>query len=474
MILCGDSGKVLKKVKSNTIDLIVTDPSYGMGILGNDWDTLPSVETLHECLRVLKHGAFAFFMCSPRQDCAAQMILNLKEAGFIIGFSSMYWAYSSGFAKASSISTHIDKRNCKRELVKELGRNPTKSEFLNGWREYRKEMAPKTEEAKKFKGAYGGFQPKPSVEQILVVMKKMTEKTFADQAMLNGKGITWLKNCIIPCKTEEDLKSVQSEKESGSKGMEFYDKDGHDQFDRKDRSHIKGRIPGNLLVSDDILNDGKERKSGKMKGHTMRKNRSGYSGIMPEYTLNETIGDKGSFSRYFDLDYWFSEKIKELPEEVQRVFPFFLVPKPSNEEKHKGTKGFKKVISHNVLDDCEGNDGYVEQNYEHSSICACGEPKKVPNIIKGNYHPTVKPIQLGSYLIILGSRERDIILDPFCGSGSFLIAAKMLNRKYIGIDIKEEYCEIAAARLKQYFYQSKIKEFTMKENGFQMKSEVFE
>ena len=62
-------------------------------------------------------------------------------------------------------------------------------------------------------------------------------------------------------------------------------------------------------------------------------------------------------------------------------------------------------------------------------------------------HPTQKPVALMEYLIKTYSKENDLILDPFCGSGTTCVAAKMLGRRYIGIDISEEYCQIARDRL---------------------------
>lgn len=48
----------------------------------------------------------------------------------------------------------------------------------------------------------------------------------------------------------------------------------------------------------------------------------------------------------------------------------------------------------------------------------------------------------------------DLVLDPMCGSGTTCVAAKMLNRRFIGIDISPEYCEIARKRLEQLQNQS--------------------
>jgi site-specific DNA-methyltransferase (adenine-specific) len=62
-------------------------------------------------------------------------------------------------------------------------------------------------------------------------------------------------------------------------------------------------------------------------------------------------------------------------------------------------------------------------------------------------HPAPFPCELARDHISSWSKEGDLILDPMCGSGTSCKAAKQLGRKYIGIDISEEYCNIAINRL---------------------------
>jgi site-specific DNA-methyltransferase (adenine-specific) len=64
-----------------------------------------------------------------------------------------------------------------------------------------------------------------------------------------------------------------------------------------------------------------------------------------------------------------------------------------------------------------------------------------------NYHPTIKPIKLMSYLAAPFSRLGDAVLDPFVGSGTTCLAAAILSRKGIGIEQSGEYVEIAQARM---------------------------
>jgi len=81
-----------------------------------------------------------------------------------------------------------------------------------------------------------------------------------------------------------------------------------------------------------------------------------------------------------------------------------------------------------------------------------------PNILRVNRaptpdHPTQKPIALMSRILRVVTDVGTMVLDPFAGSGSTLVAAKVLGRKSIGIEIDEKYCEIAARRISMTNFQ---------------------
>ncbi|MEM3264582.1 MAG: site-specific DNA-methyltransferase [Thermoplasmata archaeon] len=362
----GDAKKILQKMHSNTIDAIVSDPPYQLdsitkqfgkdgafqrvskGFMGEEWDVLPDVEILKECLRVLKPGAFALWLMTSRQDSQLEFLMRLRNAGFVIGFTSLYWAFAKGFPKSENISKAVDKKlGVEREII---SRNPNSRENSTVDNTLYKSgtvgktayiTKPRSDQAKALENAFGGFQPKPAVEVIIVSMKPLSEKTYVDQALKNGKGITWLGNARIP----DQVAGINN-----------------------------SRFPANLLVSDNIL--------------------------------DTQIKDRGDFSRYFSLDAWWDRRIKELPEEIQKTYPFLITPKANKTEKNK-------IGNYNVK----------------------------------NIHPTVKPLKLISYLITLVSKPQDTILDPFIGSGTTMLSAKLLNRNCIGIEKVPEYIEIIKQRM---------------------------
>lgn len=70
---------------------------------------------------------------------------------------------------------------------------------------------------------------------------------------------------------------------------------------------------------------------------------------------------------------------------------------------------------------------------------------------RGIHHPAKFPEKLVEFFILAGSREGDVVLDPFCGSGTTLISAHRNGRKWIGIDANKDYCDLAIARFADEF-----------------------
>ena len=70
-------------------------------------------------------------------------------------------------------------------------------------------------------------------------------------------------------------------------------------------------------------------------------------------------------------------------------------------------------------------------------------------------HPTVKPIELLAYLIALTTNENDLILDPFVGSGTTILAALQEKRRCIGVEIHREFHDIAQYRINKQLTESK-------------------
>jgi site-specific DNA-methyltransferase (adenine-specific) len=223
-------------------------------------------------------------------------------------------------------------------------------------------------------------------------MKALSERTHVSQVLANRKGITWLDDGRIPYRSEDNKENARVGFENVGWKHSGNTKDKITKL-RYGLSDQEGRFPANLLVSDDVLNTGKHGSRGHYsKMATAAGSRHVYAGGWRSYTrekdvrLNDAVD---SFSRYFDLDAWFRCK-------------FIITPKASRSEREAG-----------------------------------------------GIHPTIKPIKLFSYLISIGSRPRDVVLDPFIGTGTTALAARMLGRHYIGVEINPKYIQVAKARLAQ-------------------------
>ena len=518
-LINGDSLEVLKEYEDDSVDLLCTDPPYGYGFIGKSWDkTLPPKDIFLECYRVLKPGSFAFVMSAPRSDVQYRMVQMLEKVGFRIGFTPIYWAYATGFPKALNIGKAVDKRlNKKREVIgvkkrgdveeaKKKGTTFTKAHAnrnnkdIFGYGEEEITSGPASDEAKKLDGSYAGYQPKPAVEVVIVAMKPLEKKGYLDQALDNGKGVTWLDDCRIPFagmsdeeQFDKDNVGAQENFDIGAEGLSrgthasrksksdtyervsaFGDsdqsetKDGRNLWGKKATKKVKitkrkpreentvfktsgfksedndtadasplGRFAANLLVSDKVLDTGKKTKStgGRAYQNTNDMFSGGWAFDDEGTGENPGKGDEGDFSRYYSLDEWWKSRVSRLPEEVRNTFPFFVVPKASVSEKNMG------------LDSTQGK--YLDDSRKVGSPGGTNPRNRGAESKRKNFHPTVKPVQLFSYLITLGSRKKDVVLDPFMGSGTTTISCVFSERKYIGIEREKEYFKIAESRVEK-------------------------
>ena len=438
MLINGDSLDKLKLLPDNSVDLIVTDPPYGYAFMGKEWDkALPDKRIWKECLRVLKSGGFAYIMSAPRQDVLARMMIDLEDSGFKTDFTSMYWAYATGFPKALNMGKAIDKKLGVKSDEVEYEHPQRKNRSKNytvGFSEasergtegkYMKSVAT-SPQAKKLDGSYAGFQPKPAVEVIIVCMKPIEEKSYIEQALANGKGVSWFDDCRIPSNNNEHFRGTVKKANTGD-DMVFHENASGFRKEYTATDHEKGRYPANLLVSDNAVDTGVTTKAtggkvtagagfNKVKGFGVNTTKGGET----THPTTETPKDSGDFSRYFDIDKWWESQ-------------FIITPKASKSEKNKGCEDFEEKL------------GGSMNGTQHKSM-KTGSGNERNNMLK-NHHPTVKPLKLMSYLITLGSREGDVVLDPFMGSGTTPLASKQMGRKYIGIEREEEYYTICCARV---------------------------
>jgi site-specific DNA-methyltransferase (adenine-specific) len=100
---------------------------------------------------------------------------------------------------------------------------------------------------------------------------------------------------------------------------------------------------------------------------------------------------------------------------------------------------------------------FLRYSHECAYLLAKGRPElpahPISNVLPWYYsgnrgHPTEKSVQTLKPIVQAFTKTGDVILDSFAGSGSNLVAAALLRRQYIGIELEQEYCDLARRRLK--------------------------
>lgn len=114
------------------------------------------------------------------------------------------------------------------------------------------------------------------------------------------------------------------------------------------------------------------------------------------------------------------------------------------------TKPYKigGTIADNMIENEVGaynEKAFMKYNNDPNNIISISSEKNDVGL-----HPTQKPLKLMQALIELTTFENQVVLDPFCGSGTTLLAAEILQRKYIGMELNKSYYDIAKERLQKY------------------------
>ena len=127
-----------------------------------------------------------------------------------------------------------------------------------------------------------------------------------------SKGISWIDDCRIPFVDEGDKGSAKPQGKTTVIRNVLFNPTNDMVRSELETTQGQGRFPANILVSDDMLNDGTNNKSTVYKGNLLdiRGNKYGIdAGQKLDYGYDRGYNDKGSNSRYYDIDKWFNNLI---------------------------------------------------------------------------------------------------------------------------------------------------------------------
>lgn len=429
LIIVGDVLDGLARLDDDSVDAIVTDPPYELAFMGKKWDATGVAfcqETWTECLRVLKPGghliAFGGTRTHHRMWCA------IEDAGFEVR-EMLLWMYGQGFPKSLDVSKAIDKAaGAEREVV---GRNPNDRPLsqVKGGKAFDRTLdsgqghtalnltAPATDAAKQWEG--WGTALKPACEPILLARKALSEPTVAANVLKWGTGALNIDATRIA--PEESVASHQK----GDAG-------------RPEFLQTKGRWPANVIFEctcdesqpgtpQDAVHQ-PDCPAGMLDAQTAQlKGATGRTTRVDRRFAPGTVGQEGTAPPENDPVYG----------DTGGASRFFYCAKASRAERERGLEDFEPITGAEAVNRKPDTSGLKSPR--------AGAGRSAATV--RNPHPTVKPIALMRWLVRLVTPPGGLVVDPFCGSGSTLIAAREEGHTFVGIDLSPEYCRIAQARV---------------------------
>lgn len=411
----GKEVDILKTFPDNIFDSSVADGPYGLKFMGKKWDyQIPSIEAWMEVYRTLKPGAYLLAACGTRTQ--HRMACNIEDAGFEIR-DVISWIYGSGFPKSLDISKAIDKQaGAEREVVGKADRKASLgSTGIYGdssLSEVPDITAPATDEAKQWEG--WGTALKPAQELWTLARKPLSENTVAENVLKHGTGGINIDGSRIPFDSEADKESAVWGHGTDILGDNYVGAT-HSSGKEDIEPNSAGRFPANIIVDEFT---GAELDKQAPKAGAFAQVKSGQDG--------KSKGIYGDYGQKGDDGKSFHDGI------IGGASRFFYCAKADTFERNKG---------------CENL--YWKREGDRYISVSLNEWESLPEKLRsdGNIHPTVKPLSLMRYLVKLITPKGGIVLDPYIGSGTTGAAAKMELINYVGIDMAEEHCIIAEARI---------------------------
>lgn len=408
MIIHGDCLEKLKNLADNSVDAVVTDPPYGWRFMGKAWDA-PDINKMAKAAtgkepRLCVDGKWR----KPRENCASIAAGKYDERA-TSNRSFQVWteAYCKELLRVLKPGGHMlvfcGPRTYHRMAsgVEDAGfeiRDQLQWIFGSGF--------PKSHN---LTGNWKGFGSalKPSNEPIVLARKPLDKGlTIAQNVEKWGCGAINIDGSRIA--TDDKLSFGSRELGDGIKY-------GKCKPTTEGIQNPQGRWPANVLFGCDC--------------ETEIERLHGMSGFhfddCPVKMLDEQSGDRPGMSS--------GGKRKNATESMfgaGGASRFFYVAKASKRERNAGLEGMPEK-------DPPGSKRSTPAEGRQSAL---GAPR-------ANHHPTVKPIKLMEYLVRMITPPGGIVLDPFMGSGSTGVAAKRLGFEFIGIEMNDEYVEIAEKRI---------------------------
>lgn len=388
-VVCDATGRAL------TFNLVVHPQNVASkGFMGKAWDGSKiafDVEVWREALRVLKPGGHLVAFSGTRTY--HRMVVAIEDAGFEIR-DQLAWVYGSGMPKSMDISKQIDKAaGVAREVIDQrIMRDTTK---LNPHHSQHASDYNPNSEGRRAK-AYDA-----SATRVVGITKPATE----DAQEWEGWG-TGLKPCWEPiCLARKPFPTT---------------------------------VTANVL----IYGTGAINIDGCRVGASGGTASDGSPPDMLNKVYGKGMGGTGSVP-VEGLGRWPGNIIHDGSDEVQDAFP--RVNKSSSGTSVRTFGGNQSLYEHGMQDGfpvtVAGDRGTAARFFYSAKA------SKADRGGSGNSHATVKPVMLMRYLCRLITPPGGVVLDPFMGSGSTMLAARVEGFRGVGIDLHQEHVDIAQGRL---------------------------